>query len=274
MARTKQTLRTPTPKALSPLPPSTQPILRQGSSAVAYHIPDSPTSSTNPTLITTIALPRYSKWTSELHFHISHTEYLHLVRGSIYVYLDGATKFFSAKAGGEVSMQDGRLKSKGLVIEVPRYARHEWMRADASRGRLPSCVRRVLPEDVEDEVVVEEWTDPSDLGKPLFFWNLNAIITAPEDAALSIPARGLKMLLGNWWVPFQLFVVFWDLDNWPVFSSMRGTGGSTIEYVMTFLVLFTAKALGWLVGVRAVEKKRTPDAIWQAYKKHGVSGST
>ncbi|KAH7396825.1 hypothetical protein DE146DRAFT_52261 [Phaeosphaeria sp. MPI-PUGE-AT-0046c] len=277
MARTKQTLRnpTPTPQTLVPLPPSTQPILRQGSSAVAYHIPDSPTSFTEPTLITTIALPRYSQWTSELHFHTSHTEYLHLVRGSVYVYLDGGVKILSAKAGGEIGIWDGKTKSKGLVIEVPKYARHEWMRADAwyaQSSRSAVGARRVKPEDVEDEVVVEEWTDPSDLGKPLFFWNLNAIITASEDVALSMPARWLKALLGNWWIPFQLYIVFWDLDNWPVFMSAWVRLHPWMEYVVTFLVLFSAKVLGWLVGVRAVEEKRTPDAIWQAYRKRGISG--
>lgn len=181
----------------------------------------------------------------------------------------------SAKAGGEVGPYDGRLKSQGLIIEVPRYVRHEWMRAKAwyGRGASPCAMRgAIMPDDVDDEVVVEEWTDPSDLGKSLFFWNLNAIITKPGEVELSRPAQWLKKLLGEWWVPFQLFIVFWDLDNWPVLLPSWLQLGPRGEYVVTFLVLFSAKVLGWLVGVRAVEEKRTPNAIWQAYRSRGISG--
>jgi hypothetical protein len=165
------------------------------------------------------------------------------------------------------------------VIEVPRYARHEWMRASAwySRRVMHVCGGKpaipVRPEDVDDEVVVEEWTDPSDLGKPLFFWNLNGVVTAPEDSTLPVAQRGLRWMLGRWWVPFQLYVIFWDMDNWPVW---RGTPRvyesmeKPLEHVVTFLVLFVAKILGWLVGVRAVEQRRTPPELWEQYSRQGI----
>jgi hypothetical protein len=283
MARTKQTARTtPRPSALDPLPAHTEAFIRTGEEAVAYHIPNSPSA---PSLKTTISLPRYSNWSSGLHFHATHTEYLRLVKGAISVHLNGEQKIISAKAGGEVSSSTGHLVAKGLVVKVPKYARHEWKRAEALfnlRSRNGGAIAR--PEDVDEEVVVEEWTDPADLGKPLFFWNLNGVITAPSDTTLSVPQRMVKLVLGGWWIPFQLFVIFWELDNWPVFLGLRGYMGPYLgeapwvyryvegpaEYAISFIVLFVAKVLGWLVGVRAVEKRRTPTELWDAYNRHGV----
>jgi hypothetical protein len=34
--------------------------------------------------------------------------------------------------------------------------------------------------------------------------------------------------------------------------------------------LFAAKCVGWLMGVRAVEQSRTPDALWKAYRANSV----
>jgi hypothetical protein len=290
MTSIKQTLRLrkipePQPQALSPLPQGTQTILRTGSEAVAYHIPTSPPSSSNPILKTTISLPRYSKWTSGLHFHTQHTEYLRLIKGAIWVHLNGEEKMISAQAGGEVYAGSGGLKPNGagLVLEVPKYARHNWQRAEVYYSfRRAMGSLNVKLEDVDEEVVVEEWTDPSDLGKPLFFWNLNGVVTAPADSViLSLPQRIVKAGLMGWWIPFQLFVIFWELDNWPVFLKLRGAMGDLgrlsyinryveriVEYAVTFVVLFAAKLLGWLAGVRAVERSRTPEELWEAYGRH------
>jgi hypothetical protein len=284
MARTKPTP-PPLPHALIPLPAHTLPILRTGPQAVAYHIPTSPSSPSNPILKTTIALPLHSTWTSGLHFHTRHTEYLRLVQGAVHVHLDGEDKILSASTGGEIDLRTGALKAEGLVVKVPAYARHEWRRAEAwYAGRRSVGAKMTRPEDVGDEVVVEEYTDPSDLRKPLFFWNLNGIITATEDGELSVLQRVVRFVLGGWWIPFQLLVVFWELDNWPVFWDLRGIMrqflglkpwvyrhfGWRLEYAMTFVVLFAAKILGWWTGVRAVEQRRTPDKLWEAYKRHGI----
>jgi hypothetical protein len=286
----------PEPKALGPLPPSTQPIIRQGREAVTYHIPVSAPRPDQPTLKTTISLPRHSKWTSGLHFHTQHTEYLRLLLGSIFVYLDGEVTFYSAKAGGEVDIYHSRGVTEGLEVEVPKYARHNWGRAKEYYKATRTPGRRERPgdyiEDLDEEVIVEEWTDPVDLGKPLFFWNLNGVITAPSAGPLTMRQKVGKAVLGSWWVPFQLFIIFWELDNWPVFLSMRnalelrwplflrwrydmpdwplhvGKGPERwMEYLMAFLVLGSAKVLGLLLGVRAVERERIPADLWEAYKR-------
>lgn len=276
----------PTPKALEPLPPNTRAILRSGVEAVAYHIPIAPPSSTNPILKSTIALPRRSRWTSGLHFHTTHTEYLRLIKGSIFVELDGVTKILSAKAGGEISSKTSQLVKTGLEITVDKYARHNWGRAEEYLAwrwiGIGSVTKIVPPEDRDEEVIVEEWTDPVDIAKPLFFWNLNGVITAPLNAPLSARQSLIRLALGAWWIPFQLYIIFWDLDNWPIFFSLRlfslgpsaSSGnhlvarfGRLVEYLVTFVVLFVAKALGRLTGTQPVSRDRTPEELWQAYQK-------
>ena len=284
MARTMQQAPTPAePKALNPLPPNTQAVLRPGAEAVAYHIPIAPASSSSTILKSTIVLPRHSRWTSGLHFHTAHTEYLRLVQGAIFVELDGEKKILSAKAGGEVSWAHSlRLLNEGLIIKVDKFARHNWGRAEGymNSRKLATCVRIVLPEDHDEEVIVEEWTDPADISKALFFWNLNGFLTAPQNSRLPMRQSVLKTIIGPWWIPFNLFVIFWELDNWPVFVSMRGRTGPwmreslgdiferLVEYIVTFFVLFGAKTLGRLANIQGLSRERTPDDLWEEYRKN------
>jgi hypothetical protein len=271
-------------QALHPLPEGTHPLLRQGSEAVAYHIPVAPLVDDASPLKTTISLPRRSAWTSGLHFHASHTEYLRLVKGAIFVQIGGQTKLISALKGGEVDSSSGELLSEGLVVEVPRFARHNWGRLEHYNKLYRSGNQGIskqwsLPEDWDEEAVVEEWTDPIDVGKPLFFWNLNGIITAPSDSVLPRRQRMARSFLGGLWIDLQLFVVFWELDNWPVFVdlrkqlSLRSSQGQltamtdAAEVVASFIALLFARIIGILLGLKAVSQQRTPDALWEAYKK-------
>jgi hypothetical protein len=276
----------PRAQALEPLPFGTEPLLRSGAEAVAYHIPVSPLGD-GQNLKTTIALPRGSAWTSGLHFHATHVEYLRLRMGSIFVELENQIKVFSALSGGEFPVTAGQSVQQGLIIQVPRYARHNWGRAEHYIG---SGERHVLngydkmPEDWLDEVIVEEWTEPSDLDKPLFFWNLNRVITTPSDSVLPLRQSLARSLLGDWWIPFQLFVIFYELDNWPVFFSLTNRLEPYLgdplgrwlekksEHMMIFAVLFTAKVMAWILRVTAVTRERTPPDLWEAYKRGGIKG--
>lgn len=280
MARTKHSK--PTPQALSPPPASTNAVVRSGSESVAYHIATSLSSDDRTPLKSTIALPRYSSWTSGLHFHATHTEYLRLVKGAIFVELNGKIKLLSTLAGGEVDAT-GQLVHPGLIIKVPRFAFHNWGRLEHSNGSARLSRQRgqqkALPEDWTEEVVVEEWTVPSDITKPLFFWNLNGIITASNDVILPKRQSVAKALFGNLWIDFQLFVVFWELDNWPVFEILKNVSPATdsylrtsrvldaIEMMFSFVTILVVKLFGILVGLKAVEQSRTPEGLWNAYKK-------
>ncbi|KAF1352691.1 hypothetical protein EJ07DRAFT_136610 [Lizonia empirigonia] len=277
MSQVKQI--TPEPQALNPLPTGTRVLLRPGPEAVAYHIPIAPSTEAMSPLKTTISLPRYSAWTSGLHFHVAHTEYIRLVKGAIFIELNGSTRCVSAMANGEIDVSTSQLISDGLVVKVPRYARHNWGRLEhyINLGKRNERAERIRPEDWAEDVVVEEWTDPSGIGKPLFFWNLNGIITLPDDSFLSSRQRYAKDVLGDWWIDLQLFVVFWELDNWPVFVNMRSMWPSGVvfgnvlqisdgfEVVTSLVVLSLARVVAMLLGLRSVEQRRTPDALWDEY---------
>lgn len=188
--------------------------------------------------------------------------------------LGPSLRTYSASAGGEIDPSTGALIAAGLVVTVPRYARHDWGRADywlqGSGGG--GDVKRVR--DWGEEVVVEEWTAPMDLAKALFFWNLNGVVmgAGDADAAGTSLLKTARWVLGGWWVPFQLFVIFWELDNWPVFLSLEGYGiggrlERGVEYVVSFLVLFVVGLVGRVLGVKAVAEERTPIELWTAWQK-------
>ena len=220
------------------------------------------------------------------------------------MYLDGQTRILSAAAGSVVCVYGSYKTEPGLVIQIPKYARHDWGRAREYLAKhRPSCVRPRFPADIDDEVVVEEWTDPVDGEKALFFWNLNGVIQAPSTSPLPPLQLLARWVLGRWWVEFQLWNVFWELDNWPVVLGLRNMLGEGrdwwplpidvylrvrdrlpelsclgrwnrkvegwLEWVIILVLLGLVQGVGWVVGVRAVEKERTPVALWEEYQRKG-----
>jgi quercetin dioxygenase-like cupin family protein len=183
--------------------------------------------SKNPLKATTITLPPGSPWTSGLHWHETHTEYLQIIQGAAKVTLNGTTSTYTAEDG---------------IIVVPCYARHEWHRADAAH-----------PQSTTD-LIVKEWTDPIDGQKEIFFRNLNSAI-------LDANAAGL---LNEIWLTLQLFMIFAVLDTYPVFwsgpKSLR-LGARVVEWVVTHAVLRLALVLGGLLGLRAVWDEYTPESL-------------
>lgn len=199
------------------------------------------------------------------------------------MHLGTETKILSAAEGGEYTAYKFPYKP-GLVVKVDKGVRHNWGRAQHYYHRRYLCVPRDrFPPDRDDEVVVEEWTDPSDIGKPLFFWNLNGVINValhPPTSSADMEPRLKKMVrktLGGWWVDLQLWIIFWELDNYPVFLQlatmeeqkgwMIGRLEWTLEVVMTYTALFLASVLGRLVGLEAVSKERTPKDLWEAWRR-------
>ncbi|KAH7135374.1 hypothetical protein B0J11DRAFT_158054 [Dendryphion nanum] len=255
-------------------------ITRPLPSAVTYHIATSPQPSRTPSSVplkSTIHLPQSSTWSSGLHFHATHTEYLRLVQGAVFVRLGPTVQILSVKKGEEA-----------VVVTVPRYARHEWGRAEEwiRKNWTGSVGPGMKVEELDEEVIVEEWTDPIDIDKALFFWNLNGVI-APTPGTQSRPESALfrvaRWLLGSWWIDFQLLVIFWELDNYPVLFELvpllgREGGGVlewfeyAVEYLVTYGVLFVASLVGRLVGVEAVREERTPEALWKVWRERKEGG--
>jgi len=181
----------------------------------------------NPLKATTITLPPGSPWTSGLHWHETHTEYLQIIQGVARVTLNGITQNYTAEDG---------------IVVVPRFARHEWQRADDVHSY----------NDVN--LIVREWTDPIDGQKEIFFRNLNSAIL---DASATGP-------LSEFWLTLQLFMISAALDNYPVLwsgpKSLRFVGRE-IEWVVTHVVLFVAVVLGRALGLRAVWDEYTPVSL-------------
>ncbi|KAF2812141.1 uncharacterized protein BDZ99DRAFT_568882 [Mytilinidion resinicola] len=213
-----------------PLNPSNPTITRPPPNAVVYDL-SSPTQ-------TTITLPPNSTWTSGLHYHTTHTEYLRLLHGSISLRLGTATTILTAPPDGT-----------GIEVTVPRGVRHEWRRADSP------AVKQV---DGDGDVVVVERTDPADGAKSVFFWNLNG--------AILDGGRG-RGWWGAAWLTMELLIVFRALDNWPVFVDLGAFGGvgRALEACVAHGVLGAAGAAGWLAGIQAVRRERMPGALWEGW---------
>lgn len=202
----------------------------------------------------TITLPVGSTWSSGLHWHEKHVEYLHVVKGSARVVL--GDQVLTVSAGDEKA-----------ELRVERNIWHEWRRADTDNG---------------DELVVVERTEPKDHQKAVFFWNLNGVIIRAQH--LACPPYMSKLLhdmLLDAWVTLSLFTIFSALDNIPVFInvpasfSKRGfkfahkTLGDillrSMDRFASHLVLFAVSLISWGLGIRPVRNEHTPEHLWERW---------
>ena len=159
----------------------------------------------------------------------------------------------------------------GIVI-VPRYARHEWQRASRAGelgldcGLSPgaasaSDTQAQSPQTealVEQDLIVREWTSPTDGQKEIFFRNLSGII-----------AYVIEHKHPDWYLTLQLWTLFVKLDNWPVFFRaeqvpvfgaflVRLSLGRAMEWVVCHALLMGAVVVGRLFGIRGTLQEYTP----------------
>jgi hypothetical protein len=206
-----------------------------------------------------ITLPPSSTWSSGLHWHETHDEYLQVVKGSIRVRLGDERIILSAADGHQPE------------VKVPRFAWHEWQRAEP---------------DGEDVVVVER-TDPDEGDKALFFWNLNGVIlSAPSllrdpTTLISRSPAFLRGKLLDLYITLSLFVIFHSLDNFPVVidvPSLVPTGArfralGAADGIITHVLLSVSSALGWVIGLKPVRREFTPsDAYNDWWERRNASG--
>ncbi len=97
---------------------------------------------------------------------------------------------------------------------------------------------------------MKEWTDPADGQKEVFFRNLSSVIL---DCTKDGPPN-------EWWLTWQLFVVFWGLDNYPVFVTLLWLPfiGQMLEWALTHVLLCVAVLAGKLVGLKSAYGEYTP----------------
>ncbi|KAI0902765.1 hypothetical protein F4823DRAFT_383060 [Ustulina deusta] len=231
-------------------------------SVITRPIPASVTFDLTHSAHTTITLPPGSTWSSGLHFHTSHDEYLVVQRGSVRVRRDSQVQTVTVRPG------DAHIE-----ISIPRGAWHEW-------GRAPTDSTDSDCNLDQEEVVVVERTDPADGEKNVFFWNLNGVI-------LQQPPRWLPTRrLWGWWVTLQLFVIFAELDNVPVMLDVKGLlarvrlegiahqlmGEAWIEQwargadeSWSRFVLWVAYLVGRVLGMKAVRREFTPEEVYRRW---------
>ncbi|KAJ6785594.1 hypothetical protein PWT90_00466 [Aphanocladium album] len=202
-----------------------------------------------------ITLPPQSTWSSGLHWHQDHDEYLKVVQGSILVVLGNDEFVVSATATHQPE------------IKVPRHAWHSWRRAEGDG----------------EEVVVVERTDPADFQKAVFFWNLNGVILdAPAlDTKLGMLPSRLRAALVDFWITLSLFVIFHHLDNFPVFVNMPSLLGRLmpalqkahavcraakwLDWLVAHTLLWLASCLGHILGMAPVRRRYTPASIYKRW---------
>lgn len=229
-------------------------IKRSGPNAVVYDLTDSAT--------VAITLPVGSAWTSGLHWHEKHTEFLNVVKGSIEVVLGDQNLTVSAS-------------DKITEIQVDRGVWHEWKRADANK---------------EEEVVVLERTEPHDGQKHVFFWNLNGVISQAQNASAPpyMPER-LHGWLVEVWTTLSLFAIFNELDNVPVYVNFSQALNRTssvksetfigqlllhwMDWLFSHILLLAASWIAWVMGIKAIDKKFTPKDVMKRWKQSTRSNS-
>jgi mannose-6-phosphate isomerase-like protein (cupin superfamily) len=189
---------------------------RGGGAAVSYDL-------SQPHRVT-ITVPNKSTWTSGPHWHETHDEYLQVLQGRALVSLENQVQEFGPEDG---------------IIEVPKYTVHEWRRA---------------PEiDLQQSLVVREWTVPEDGQKEGFFRMLNSFLTEPQAALLYQPPIAMpewaERWIERWTVTLQLFIIFRSWDNWPV---LYGSDNGWVSWIATHVTFWVASWVGFVFGLHGV----------------------
>ncbi|KAJ4319925.1 hypothetical protein N0V84_006108 [Fusarium piperis] len=222
------------------------------SSVIERPLPNAVTYDLSATGQVKITLPESSTWSSGLHWHETHDEYLKVIKGTIRVQLGTTVQYISA------------TENEQPEIKAARYVWHEWQRAEP-----------------DGEVVVIERTVPDDNEKAIFFWNLNGVILdAPRllNDTSSIISRLPSSFKGpaiDFWITLNLFVIFRNLDNIPVFlnaPNSLNTSNSTVlsllrgfDSLVSHAVLLLASWGGWALGVQPIQSQFTPADVYERW---------
>ncbi|KAK4980896.1 hypothetical protein LTR66_010298 [Elasticomyces elasticus] len=215
-------------------------------SSVTYDL-----ASSNHVLIT---LPAQSSWSSGVHWHNTHTEFLRVLKGTIYLLFEQEIHLIGPDAG---------------TVVVETGVRHCWGRAD-------SVIALSMSEQVADgrdgDVVVEERTDPVDGQKEVFFRNLNSVLLEPALPHVPSWMDGL-------WKELLLLLIFATLDNYPVMLDLRkwGTPSTNLDRVLEKSIAvrsgrYVEKMIGWILQIESVSKEYTPDELYTRWHSEPERG--
>lgn len=168
--------------------------------------------------LTQITLPEKSTWTPGPHWHEEYVEYFRVIKGRVLVKLGGVSRI--------VTPEDE-------VVRVDKFVLHEFMRADIDKS-----------DDEKDpgEVITEEWTDPADGSKHVFFRNVFSTIQDSER---------------YWgrWTFLQALYVMATYDNYIEIVPGR------FSYLSTHASYLGIRFISRLVGLRPWCEEYTPESL-------------
>lgn len=109
-------------------------VERPGGNTVSFEFKDSSTALNQRSVV--VRLPAGSTWRPGPHWHERYTEHIKVIKGNVGLVINGKPSVVTPEDGAQT---------------IPKFAVHEWMRADINaRDSMKDA----------DEVIVEEWTDP------------------------------------------------------------------------------------------------------------------
>ena len=115
----------------------------------------------------------------------------------------------------------------------------------------------------ETDLVAEEWTDPRDGEKEVFFRNIFSTALEPQWKE-------------RWWggilLALQMMLVMWELDNLIVLVDLGGAGDGSgwkgvVETAVTCAFMWLAAMTGRAFGLKAVYDEYTPKHLFKAWEK-------
>ncbi|KAK5163346.1 uncharacterized protein LTR77_010719 [Saxophila tyrrhenica] len=173
-----------------------------------------------------ITIPSGSTWKTGLHWHEEYDESVRVVQGRAAITISGVTRFYGPEDG---------------TLTFPKYTVHEFGRADNSGDAFD-----------EGDTVIEEWVDPEDGFKAVFFYNVIGAILESNNkpGALDLIQIGTTVAY---------------VDEFPVFVP----GPFFLKYAVTHALLTTVSSIGWLMGYKPWVKEYTPEHIWEIARTRG-----
>ncbi|KAG5964857.1 hypothetical protein E4U56_002039 [Claviceps arundinis] len=193
-----------------------------------------------------VSLPPSSTWSSGLHWHEAHTEYLKVLQGSIRLRIGSRRRIVSASA------------THHPEIRIDKFVPHEWARAD--------------PGGSHPVVVLERW-DPPDGEETLLCRNVNGVrLEGMRQRGRMRKERWglLARLLLRVWIELRVMVmcarldcipVYVDLGSWPRLRGVHVLSGqrlAMVDWVLSHVILTVAALMGWVMGMEAVDGRWTP----------------
>ena len=147
-----------------------------------------------------------------------------------------------------------------------RFDRPTRLLSDGQREVQEGYFRQHGKEEIErlmgEDVVAEEWTDPADGQKEIFFRNLFSTLVETQY-------QSNTLWLGELWKTLQIMCVMWELDNYVVlvdFGGWRGGWRAWIEAAFTYAVMGCMTILARLCGCRAVNEQYTPTHLRERWE--------